>query len=124
MSMRRIDCPFCVGRLGYVSSTCEDCCGSGEIDESYEPALKRNGTMEAYGKTWPLYEYPSYSVEVVGYIPAESADSMEALRDELDEVFNKYGVKAQIRLVQKLRLSPRDQAEHDTLERAQAVMGP
>lgn len=32
-SIERI-CPFCVGRLGIVCSTCEDCCGSGIIIES------------------------------------------------------------------------------------------
>lgn len=25
------DCPFCVGRIGHVCSTCEDCMGSGKI---------------------------------------------------------------------------------------------
>lgn len=82
----------------------------------------QNGTITAHGKTWPLYEHTAFSVEVNGSIPVESADSLEAMRDELDSVLNKYGVEAQIRMVQVLSLSPDDQAEKEALD-AQAVKG-
>jgi RecJ-like exonuclease len=115
--MKIVDCPFCVERLGYVVSTCEECVGSGEISEAQEVGkLKRNGTTTAHGRIWPLYEREAFNVTLNGSIDRADVESAEALKAELDAVLRQYGVEVTVEPVLVLFMSPEDQAEKNALD--------
>lgn len=79
--------------------------------------LTRNGTTEAHGRTWPMYEHEAFSVEVLGNIEASSVESAEDIRTELEAVLSKYGVTVRVYPVLVLGMSPEDQAEKEELDR-------
>lgn len=70
--------------------------------------MLQNGSITEHGRERPLYESTAYQIEISESIPVEFADSLETLRDELDAVLSKYGVKAKITVVQVLSLLPAD----------------
>lgn len=76
----------------------------------------QNGTTEAHGRTWPLYQREAFSVEVVGSIDAGDFESAELLQRELHDLLNRYGVKVRVTPVLVLEMSPEDQAEKNALD--------
>lgn len=52
----KVPCPFCLQRLGRVSCTCEDCCGSGSVEiEVPERRSTPNETSTRAGGCLPRY---------------------------------------------------------------------
>jgi hypothetical protein len=76
----------------------------------------QNGTRQAYGRVWPVYERPAYDIEIVGAVDAESVESAEHLENELREVLDKYGLTVKVQRVLVQELSPEDQAEKNALD--------
>lgn len=80
-------------------------------------ADKQNGTTTAHGKTWPNYEREAFQVEVSGVVDAESMESAEALRAELDQVLSRYGVDVRVEPVLVIYMKPEDREEKEELDR-------
>lgn len=76
----------------------------------------QNGTTEAHGRTWPLYQREAFSVEVVGSIDASDFDSAELLQRELHVLLNHYGVEVRVTPVLVLEMLPEDLAEKHVLD--------
>lgn len=111
-----IDCPFCVGRLGYVVSTCEECCGFGEVteDEDVSAAVK-NGSLTylSNNHTWPVYERDGFMVDIIGVFHTDE----ERLREAFSEIEQRFGVRVNIKAVKEQFLSPEDRAEKNALDK-------
>ena len=80
--------------------------------------MLQNGTTTAHGRTWPLFERPAFSVDVVGSIDRDSVESAETLANELRAVLDKYGVGVKVVPVNVLLMRPEDQAEKNALDEA------
>ena len=112
---RTIDCPSCIGRLGYIISTCEDCCGSGETTEKEEAVtMVQNGTLThlSTNRTWPVYEHDGFMVDIVGVFHTDE----ERLREAFAEIEERFGVRVKITAVKEQFLLPADQAERNALD--------
>lgn len=112
---RIIDCPSCIGRLGYAVSTCEECCGSGEVMEEEEISTAvKNGTLTylSTNRTWPVYERDGFMVDITGVFHTDE----ERLREAFAEIEERFGVKVKITAVKEQFLLPADQAERNALD--------
>jgi hypothetical protein len=78
----------------------------------------QNGTTTAHGRTWPMFERPAFTVDVVGSIDRDSVESAETLAIELRAVLDRYGVEVKVTPVIVLFMRPEDQAEKDALDEA------
>lgn len=74
------------------------------------------GTIQAHGRTWPTYERPAFSVDVVGQIDAKEVESAEQVAVELRAALDRYGVTVRVYPVNVLSMSPEDQAEKTALD--------
>lgn len=70
------------------------------------------GTNEERGRTWPMYETPAFSVDVVGHIDAKDVESAEQIAAELRTVLDRYGVEVKVSPVNVI-------AEKDSLDEKQ-----
>ena len=80
--------------------------------------LVQNGTCTAHGRTWPMYERQAFSVDVVGTIDAQDAESAEQIASELRAVLDKYDVTVKVEPVSVFEMTPEDQAEKNALSEA------
>lgn len=76
---------------------------------------KQIGTDISYGKTWPLYERTGYHVDIVGCISADSVESAESVKKQLEEILKPYEVEVKVEPVTIVEMLPEDQAEKDRL---------
>lgn len=75
----------------------------------------QNGTAEAHGKTWPLYERNGFRVETS--VVVDSPESAEALKAQLEAVLSQYEGAVGCYSILILEMSPEDQAEKEELDR-------
>lgn len=80
--------------------------------------MKRNGTVTAHGKTWPMYESTAYQIEVAGRIDAETLKEAETLKAELDATLGRYDVEVKLEQLLVIAMLPEDQAEKEALDEA------
>lgn len=78
--------------------------------------LQQNGTTEAHGRIWSMYEREAFSVEALGCISRDTVESADQLASELRAVLDKYGVEVRVEPVTVLFMSPDDQAEKEALD--------
>lgn len=83
--------------------------------------MNKPDTLSGYGKTWPLVRTRLARADV--HVRADDL-SVEQLRAEIESRLEGLDAEISVEYVADLRLSRKDQIEHDTLERAHAVMGP
>lgn len=76
----------------------------------------QNGTTIAHGHEWPLYERPTFAVDVTGYIDAADLPDAEILAAALRAVLDRYGVKVRVYPVMVHFMSPEDKAEKNELD--------
>jgi hypothetical protein len=78
----------------------------------------QTGTLQAHGRTWPLYQRAAFQVEVIGTVDAASGDDAEALAGALRDVLDKHGVEVRVKPVSVSEMSAEDQAEKNALDEA------
>lgn len=98
--------------------------------------LVQNGTMQAHGRTWPLYERLAYVLSPSGYLDfglagewrseQEREKRERAIRLSLERYINKllepFGCKVTIEPRMLVEMSPEDRAEANALDEA-AISG-
>lgn len=77
--------------------------------------MKRNGITTAHGRTWPMYERKAYTVEILGNVLPECAESLKA---ELLAIGERYGLTPKVRPLTVLFMLPEHQAEKNALDEA------
>lgn len=79
-------------------------------------SMIQNGTTQAHGRTWPMYERQAYGVKVCGSINLASLPDAETLQMQLGALLNPYGMTVELYPVLVLEMTPEDQAEKNALD--------
>lgn len=75
--------------------------------------MNQNGSIQAHGRTWPMYEREGYGTEISGTVPP---GSVEAYRTELLALCARYGITPKVQPIMVLEMKPEDQAEKNRLD--------